>query len=118
MVAGTRLIVTLYVHCLGLVTETGCVYCTVRTEFCQTIHQCSVITFIQILLLLEAGPSLATFKRSSAVPDDGGALDGVELRHCLLIEEIQEDATVCRYLLTAKLLYMFRASIVPIIRST
>ena len=41
------------------------------------------------------------------------------------VEEIQQDATVCRYLFTAKLLYMFRASnmpirtsIVPIIRST
>ena len=82
MVAGTRLIVTLYVHCL--VTETDCVYCAVRTKFCQTIHQCSVISFIRILILLEAGPSLATFKISSAVPDDGGALDRVELRHCWL----------------------------------
>jgi len=33
-------------------------------------------------------------------------------------EEIQQDATVCRYLFTAKLLYMFRASIAPVIRST
>jgi len=32
------------------------------------------------------------------------------------IEEIQRDATVRRYLFTAKLLYMFRASIAPIIR--
>ena len=32
--------------------------------------------------------------------------------------EIQQDATVCRYLFTAKLLYMFRASIAPIISST
>jgi len=29
-----------------------------------------------------------------------------------------EMPTVCRYLFTAKLLYMFRASIAPIIRST
>ena len=34
------------------------------------------------------------------------------------INKIQQDATVCRYLFTAKLLYMFRVSIVPIIRST
>ena len=34
------------------------------------------------------------------------------------INKIQQDATVCRYLFTAKLLYMFRASITPIIRST
>jgi len=34
------------------------------------------------------------------------------------VEEIQQDATVCRYLFTAKLLYMFRASIAPIIRCT
>ena len=34
------------------------------------------------------------------------------------INKIQQDATVCRYLFTAKLLYMFRASIAPIIRST
>ena len=27
------------------------------------------------------------------------------------VEEIQQDATVCRYLFTAKLLYMFRTSI-------
>jgi hypothetical protein len=40
--------------------------------------------FIRILLLLEAGTSLATVKRSSAVLDDGGALDRVDLRHCLL----------------------------------
>ena len=33
------------------------------------------------------------------------------------VEEIQRDATVCRYLFTAKLHYMFRASIAPIIRS-
>jgi len=36
----------------------------------------------------------------------------------LMVEEIQEYATVCRYLFSAKLLYMFRASLVPIIRST
>ena len=33
-------------------------------------------------------------------------------------EEIQQDATVCRYLFTAKLLYMFRASVAPSIGST
>jgi len=32
-----------------------------------------------------------------------------------LVEEIQRDATVYRNLFTAKLLYMFRASIRPII---
>ena len=36
----------------------------------------------------------------------------------LYINKIQKDATVCRYLFTAKLLYMFRVSIAPIIRST
>ena len=36
----------------------------------------------------------------------------------LYINKIQRDATVCRYLFTAKLLYMFRVSIAPIIRST
>ena len=36
----------------------------------------------------------------------------------LYINKIQQDATVCRYLFTAKLLCMFRASIAPIIRST
>jgi len=34
------------------------------------------------------------------------------------INEIQQDVTVCTYLFTASLLYMFRASIMPIIRST
>jgi len=34
------------------------------------------------------------------------------------VNKIQEDATVCRYLFTAELLYMFRVSIAPIIRST
>ena len=34
------------------------------------------------------------------------------------INKIQQDATVCRYLFTANLLYMFRVSIAPIIRST
>jgi len=33
------------------------------------------------------------------------------------VEEIQRDAAVCRYLFTAKLVYMFWTSIVPIIRS-
>jgi len=33
------------------------------------------------------------------------------------ISMIQRDATVCRCLFTAKLLYMFRVSIAPIIRS-
>jgi len=34
------------------------------------------------------------------------------------VEEIQQDATVCRYLFTGKLLYMFRTSIAPIVRGT
>ena len=34
------------------------------------------------------------------------------------INKIQQGATVCRYLFTAKSLYMFRVSIAPIIRST
>jgi len=34
------------------------------------------------------------------------------------INKIQQDATVCRYLFTAKSLYTFRVSIAPIIRST
>ena len=36
----------------------------------------------------------------------------------IYINQIQQDATVCRYLFTAKLLYVFRMSIAPIIRST
>ena len=36
----------------------------------------------------------------------------------LYINRIQRDATVCRCLFTEKLLYMFRMSIAPIIRST
>ena len=36
----------------------------------------------------------------------------------LYIYKIQQDTTVCRYLFTAKSLYMFRASIAPIVRST
>jgi len=36
----------------------------------------------------------------------------------LCINKIQQDATVCRYLFTAGLLYMFPASIAPIMRST
>jgi len=34
------------------------------------------------------------------------------------IKKIQREVTVCRYLFTAKLLYMFWVSIAPIIRST
>jgi hypothetical protein len=34
------------------------------------------------------------------------------------IKKIQQDATACRYLFTAKSLYMFRVSIAPIVRST
>ena len=33
------------------------------------------------------------------------------------INKIQQDATVCRYLITAKSIYMFRVSIALIIRS-
>jgi len=36
----------------------------------------------------------------------------------MYINKIQQDATICRYLFTVKLLYMFRVSIAPIIRST
>jgi len=38
--------------------------------------------------------------------------------HRNYINKIQQDATVCRYLITAKSLYMFRVSIAPTIRST
>ena len=46
-----------------------------------------------------------------------------QLHICLIhfyvyIHKIQQDATVYRYLFTAKSLYMFRVSIAPIIRST
>jgi len=34
------------------------------------------------------------------------------------INKIQRNATVCRCLFTAKLLYVFRVSIAPIIRTT
>jgi hypothetical protein len=34
------------------------------------------------------------------------------------VNKIQQDSTVCRYLFTAKSLYMFRVSIAPIIKST
>jgi len=37
---------------------------------------------------------------------------------CLNIDKIQQDATVCRYIFTAKSLYMFRVSIAHIFRST
>ena len=37
---------------------------------------------------------------------------------CVYINKIQQAATVCRCLFTAKLLYMFRVSLAPIIRST
>jgi len=47
---------------------------------------------------------------------NGAALPFMFIFH--FYEEIQQDATVCRYLFAAKLLYMFRASIAPIIRST
>jgi hypothetical protein len=54
--------------------------------------------------------------RSSVTFSSGLALNAAS---CITkVEEIQQDATVCRYLFTAKLLYMFRASIAPIIRST
>jgi hypothetical protein len=36
----------------------------------------------------------------------------------MYIDKIQQDATVCRYLFTVNILYMFRVSIAPIIRST
>ena len=36
----------------------------------------------------------------------------------IYINKIQRDATVCRCFFAAKLIYMFRVSIAPIIRST
>jgi len=36
----------------------------------------------------------------------------------MYINNIQQDATVCRYLFTAKLPYIFRVSLARIIRST
>jgi len=42
----------------------------------------------------------------------------LEERNISYINKIQQDATVCRYLFTANLLYMFRVSIANIIRST
>jgi len=36
----------------------------------------------------------------------------------LYINKIQQDETVCRYLFTPNLLYMFRVSIAPFSRST
>ena len=36
----------------------------------------------------------------------------------LYVDKIQQDATVCRYLFTANILYAFRMFIAPIIRST
>ena len=41
-----------------------------------------------------------------------------ERNSCFNINKIQRDATVCRCLFTAKLLYMFRVSIAPIMRNT
>jgi len=38
--------------------------------------------------------------------------------HQIYINKSQQDATVCSYLFTANLLYMFQVSIAPIIRST
>ena len=46
------------------------------------------------------------------------AAGGINLTKNYQVEDIQQDTTVCKYLFTAKLLYMFWASIAPIIRST
>ena len=46
------------------------------------------------------------------------SLGNIVLSKIFCIDKIQQDTTVCRYLLTASLLYMFRASIATIIRST
>jgi len=43
---------------------------------------------------------------------------GFRIKFLVYINKIQQDATVCRYLFTAKSLYMFGASVAPIIRST
>jgi len=57
----------------------------------------------------------ATFARSkNALPDDGDYAE--TCWSC--INKIQQDATVFRYLLTAKSLYIFRVSNASIIRST
>jgi len=41
-----------------------------------------------------------------------------QVKQKLYIDKIQQDATVCRYLFTASLLHIFRASIATIIRIT
>ena len=49
---------------------------------------------------------------------DGWYSDLFKPMFATYINKIQQDAAVCRYSFTAKLLYMFRVSIAPIIRST
>ena len=57
-------------------------------------------------------------RKRRGLPKGVNAFLPVTSRFILYINKIQRDATVCKCLFTAKLLYMFRVSIAPIIGST
>jgi len=65
-------------------------------------------------------PSSGVLKAVTATAGTGhNTGTATSLQRCLqAVIKIQPDATVCRYLFTAKSLYMFRVSIAPIIKST
>jgi hypothetical protein len=63
-------------------------------------------------------PSSEVHKTVVAASGTGHTVWGASFLKRDQIRTLQQDVTVCRYLFTAKLFYMFRASIAPIIRST
>ena len=66
--------------------------------------------------LSTATPSFFVFGASDVPRELENAKTGT-INYTVEFEEIQRDATVGTYLFIAKLLYMFRASIAPIVRS-
>jgi hypothetical protein len=73
-----------------------------RQSFCACVPACARACVCV--------PTVVLYEQSWGVQISVDSLD--------LFNKIQRDATVCRCLFTAKLLYMFRASIAPITRST
>jgi len=79
-----------------------CIYIYIYT------HIYGSVQYVYEVSLLPNNNASATFLRKS------GAVRGVDWIF-MKVEEIQQDATVGRYLFNPKLRYMFRTSIAPII---
>ena len=73
---------------------------------------------IRCIFMMQVGNEFHTLTYNFSCNCRPQAKGNSPLTEYIYINKIQRDATVFRCLFTAKLLYMFRVSIAPIIRST